>query len=95
MSKYPSSFVFEECDNGADCRELLLLVLRLCVERKDGGLDSFPDDMRSGITTTGTPPSRMIFWRDLWLEEVVLKVVFDAKLPLCRSRIRSDLWTKR
>lgn len=90
-SKYPGSLNFDECESGADVRELLRFVCRLLVERRDGGLEDFEEDRRSGITTTGIPPLLIISRRDL-LVDFVLVVPFDARL-LCRlSGMRPRIW---
>jgi hypothetical protein len=61
---------------------MLLFVLRLLVDLKDGAFDDFMDDRRSGITITGMPPLFRTSLRDLLLD-VVLAVALEAKLR-CR-----------
>ena len=82
MSKYPGSLYFEDWDNGAEPRDMLLFVLRLLVDLREGVFDDFVEERRSGITTTGMPPFLRTSRRDLLLD-VVLPVVLDARLR-CR-----------
>jgi hypothetical protein len=65
----------------------LRLVLRLLVDRRDGGFEPFEDERRSGMMTTGIAPLVQISRRDLPLEDVVLTVVFEARLLCLRSGI--------
>ena len=66
---------------------MLRLVLRLLVDLRDGGLEDFVDERRSGMTTTGMAPLLRISRRDLPLEDVVLIVPFEARLRCFRSGI--------
>jgi len=80
-SKYPGSLNLDDCDNGAEVRELLRLVLRLLlVDLRDGGFEDLEDERLSGMTTTGIPPVLKTSRRDLPLEDVVPTVPFDATL---------------
>lgn len=85
---------FEELDNGAEPRDMLLFVFRLLVDLRDGALDDLVDDRRSGMTRTGMAPLLRTSLRDLPLDDldvvVVLTVVFEAKL-LCRRSGIGDL----
>ena len=59
---------------------MLRLVLRLLVDLSEGGLEDLVDERRSGIITTGMAPLFRTSRRDRPVEDVVLIVVFDAKL---------------
>jgi hypothetical protein len=78
---------FDDCDSGAEFRDMLRFVLRLLVDLRDGGLEDFVDERRSGITTTGIAPLFRTSRRDLPLEEFVLMVVFEARLRCLFSGI--------
>lgn len=86
-SKYPGSLYLDDWDNGAELSDKLRLVLRLLVDRRDGGLEPFEDERRSGMMTTGIAPLFQISRRDLPLDDVVLTVVLDARLLCLRSGI--------
>ena len=71
---------FDDCDSGAEPRELLLFDLRLLVDLRDGAFDDFEEERRAGITTTGMPPLLITSRRDFPFKEAVLTLVFDFKL---------------
>ena len=71
---------FDDCDNGAEPSELLLFVLRLLDDLREGAFDDLDDERRAGITTTGMPPLLITSRRDFPIDDVVLTAVFDVKL---------------
>jgi hypothetical protein len=82
---------FDDCESGAELRELLRFVFLLLVDRREGVLDDFVDERRSGITTTGMAPLFMISRRDLLLEVVVvLTFPVEARLWCLRSGNLAD-----
>ena len=78
-SKYSGSLYFDELESGADVNDVLRFVFRLLVDLSDCALEDLTEDCRSGITTTGIPPSFKICLRDLLLD-CVLTVVLDVML---------------
>jgi len=92
LSKCPGSLYLEDCDNGAEVRDVLRFVLRLLVDLRDGALEDLVDERLSGMTTTGIPPLFRISRRDLPLDDLVLTVPFDARLLCFFSGIRPLVW---
>jgi hypothetical protein len=89
ISKYPGSLALADCDNGAELKDTLRLVL-LLVDRKDGVRADLIEERRSGTTTTGMLPLVQMSRLDFALSDVLV-VTVELRLSCFRLKMPEDL----